>query len=540
MDKVLGIDLGTTYSCVAYVDEYGRATVLKNRDGGHTTPSVVYFEENKVIVGNRAKKNVKLNPENTVQFIKRKMGKEESVMVSGKKYSAPQISAYILEKLVKDANDELRQMGVIDEEEIKDVVITCPAYFGMKERQATIDAGKIAGLNVLAIINEPTAAAISYGVSGKEKKETVLVYDLGGGTFDITVMEIDKNEVSVICSDGDDKLGGKDWDDALANYFIEQYSKEKKSNLENDLEALVELYIDVEEWKKDLTTSDKINVSIVSEGGRFRRELTRYNFEELTRTLLLRTKYIIDRVLETSKTKGFSLNKIDKVLLVGGSSRMPQVAKMIEEEFGVVPILQDPDEAVAKGAAIYAQTKKDYLKFIEEEAENKGVSAEELFEENLSTRALDTKFQKYYPSSKTIKVTDVLSKTYGTDVRAGVFNMLFINDELPACHTELFNTIEENQQFVSIAIYESNRNELIVAPEAANLIESFTLQLVKPVKKGTKIEVTFSIDSSMILHMSARELEFGSYLEGSVKLVGALSDKEIIENRKELSNARVE
>ena len=201
MKKVFGIDLGTTYSCISYIDEYGKAVVLKNSDGEHTTPSVVYMDDNgSIIVGNEAKRTIKVEPENTCAFIKRKIGKEgEKALIAGKEYDPSEVSAWILKKIVGDANDELRQTGVLnDGEEIKDVVITCPAYFGVSEREATKTAGELAGLNVLNIINEPTAAAISYGVSGNEKEETVLVYDLGGGTFDITIMHISGNNIRVM------------------------------------------------------------------------------------------------------------------------------------------------------------------------------------------------------------------------------------------------------------------------------------------------------------------------------------------------------
>lgn len=211
MSKVLGIDLGTTYSCVAYIDEFGKAVVLKNSEGEHTTPSVVLIEsESNVIVGNEAKRAMEVEPERSIAFIKRKMGKEDdSVTVDGHVYRAAEISGYILKKIVKDANEELRQNGQLsDGEQVRDVVITCPAYFGMNEREATKAAGELAGVNVLNIINEPTAAAISYGVANSSDG-TVLIYDLGGGTFDITVMNVNNGNIKVICSGGNDQLGEK-------------------------------------------------------------------------------------------------------------------------------------------------------------------------------------------------------------------------------------------------------------------------------------------------------------------------------------------
>lgn len=332
MGKVFGIDLGTTYSCIAYIDEYGKPIVLKNSEGEHTTPSVAMVEsESNIIIGNEAKRSIEIEPEKTVQFIKRKMGKEQDcVILDGKEYHAPEISAWILKKIVNDANDELIQTGVIEEgQEIKDVVITCPAYFGMNERQATKTAGELAGLNVLNIINEPTAAAISYGVSGNQKEETVLVYDLGGGTFDITVMNISGNEISVVCTGGDDQLGGKDWDECFMDYVMQRYEEETGEDLSEDPETVAALYVDVETWKKALTTREKVRIMVNGPAGRFREELTRDTYEELTKDLLNRTKNLLDDVLNTAAKQGYPISRIDKVLLVGGSSRMPQISKMI-------------------------------------------------------------------------------------------------------------------------------------------------------------------------------------------------------------------
>ena len=375
MSYVYGIDLGTTYSCISYIDEYGKPVVLKNSDGDHTTPSVVMVEsESNIIVGTEAKRSIEVEPDKTVQFIKRKMGKEnDTVTLNGIEYHAPEISSMILKKIVSDANEELRQTGVLrDGEEIRDVVITCPAYFGMNERQATKTAGELAGLNVLNIINEPTAAAISYGVSGKDKNETVLVYDLGGGTFDITVMNIDGNNISVVCTGGDDQLGGKDWDEALMDYVAERYEEENGEDLTEDPDAVASLYVDVETWKKALTSREKVTMSVNGPAGRFREELTREKYEEITQDLLNRTKNLLDDVLATAAKQGYPISKIDKVLLVGGSSKMPQVAAMIEEDYHVTPVLADPDEAVAKGAAIYAGNEKAFNDFVASEAAKSG------------------------------------------------------------------------------------------------------------------------------------------------------------------------
>ena len=419
MSYVFGIDLGTTYSCISYIDEYGKPVVLKNSDGDHTTPSVVLIEGNgNVVVGTEAKRSVEMEPDKTVQFIKRKMGREnDKVTLNGTTYSAPEVSAYILKKLTSDANEELIQSGVIKKgEEIKDVVITCPAYFGMNEKKATQNAGELAGLNVLNIINEPTAAAISYGVSAGGKRETVLVYDLGGGTFDITVMNIEDSAISVICTGGDDQLGGKDWDEALMNYVIERYEEEFEEDLSEDPETIAQLYVDVESWKKTLTARESVRISVNGPAGRLREELTREKYEEITSHLLDRTKNLLDDLLKTAEKQGYPISKIDKVLLVGGSSKMPQVAAMLERDYQVKASLQDPDEAVAKGAAIYAVNEKQFSDFVLEEAQKRGATVEELVEENLQSRELEQKFMRASvggPNAMKISITNVLSRTYG-------------------------------------------------------------------------------------------------------------------------------
>lgn len=363
MSKVFGIDLGTTYSCIAYVDKYGKAVVLKNSDGDHTTPSVVMVEsEDNIIVGTEAKRSIVLEPDKTAPFIKRMMGKnEDTVILNGKEYHASEISAMILKKIVQDANEELRRTGVLAAgESIKDVVLTCPTYFCMNEIMATKTACELAGLNMLNIISEPTAAAISYGIFGGQKDETVLIYDLGGATFDITVMNIAGDNVNVVCIGGDDQLGGKDWDEALMYYLAERYEEENGEDLTEDPETVATLYADVETWKKALSSREKVNISINGPAGRYHQELTREEYEEITERLLNRTKNLLDDVLRQAEAKGYPMSRIDRILLVGGCSRMPQVAAMIKRDYGKDALLVEPDEAVAKGAALYANNEKAF------------------------------------------------------------------------------------------------------------------------------------------------------------------------------------
>lgn len=553
MSYVFGIDLGTTYSCIAYIDEYGKPVVLKNSDGEHTTPSVVMVEStDNIIVGNEAKRSIDIEPDKTVQFIKRKMGREnDTVTLNDITYHAPEISSMILKKLVDDANEELRQTGVLkDGESVKDVVITCPAYFGMNERQATKVAGELAGLNVLNIINEPTAAAISYGVSGSDKNETVLVYDLGGGTFDITVMNINGSDIKVVCTGGDDQLGGKDWDEALMDYIIERYEEENGEDLSEDPETIASLYVDVETWKKSLTAREKINISVKGSSGRLREELTREKYEELTAHLLNRTKNLLDNVLETSANQDYPISKIDKILLVGGSSRMPQVAAMIEKDYKIVPILTDPDEAVAKGAALYANNEKAYNDFVMSEAEKTGRTVDEVKEENLVTGEMDKKFAMLSGGAAgglKINITNVLSRTYGIEALDGndfnkpkIFNMLMINEKLPAKEEKTFGTVVENQGRLDIKIYESRATEKIMEIEDRVPLATFEMKFKRAVPKGTPVDMVLALDNSGILHIIAEEQKYQSKLDTTFKLANQMSDDELQSAAIRMSSANIE
>ena len=556
MSRVFGIDLGTTYSCIAYIDEYGKPVVLKNSDGDLTTPSVVMVEtEGNVIVGSEAKRSLEIDPDRTVQFIKRKMGKEDDTfMLNGREYSAPELSAYILEKLVNDANEELRQQGVIENgEEIKDVVITCPAYFGMQEREATKTAGEIAGLNVIDIINEPTAAAISYGAMGSEKNETVLVYDLGGGTFDITVMNINGNEISVVCTGGDDTLGGKNWDEALIDYLVERYQEEfgdDEDPTEQD-EALATLYGQVETWKKALTAREKVNVVVSGESGNRHKEvLTREQYDEITKNLLTRTKNLLDDVLRTAEKSGYPLEKIDKVLLVGGSSRMPQVAKMIAEEYHVIPTLQDPDEAVAKGAAVYGTNEKAFKDFVLSEAQKAGKTVEQLTQESQdSGKTLEEKFAKLSTGkSKTgrLAIRNVLSRSYGVlgfdeaENKDVILNILKCNMKLPAKGTQTFWTYEENQANAQLAIFESRSMNDRDDFEDQKPIAVAKMRFENSVPEETEVVVTLSFDGSGLLHLTAEEMYGHSKLDTNFSLSAQMTDEEKKEAALRLRGTTVE
>ena len=349
---VYGIDLGTTYSCIAYQDEDGRPTVIKNMDtNADTTPSVVQWgEDGTVIVGQEAKDTGVLEPDRTIAFVKQLMGKSPvAITIDGKDISPTEVSSYILRELAKQAGAQM-------DDEVKDVVITCPAYFGEAERTATKQAGEIAGLNVLSIIEEPTAAAICYGVTRADEDKNVLIYDLGGGTFDITVMKITNGEIRVVTTEGDHDLGGKQWDNALSSILVDKFTAESGYDgdpftAENNEEFLQDLAIKAERAKQALSNKASAKTMLEFEGERARVEVTREEFDAATKDLLDSTVTLTKKALEDAKKEGVN---VDEILLVGGSTKMPQVQEMIKDTFNIEPKNFEPDEAVAKGAAIYA------------------------------------------------------------------------------------------------------------------------------------------------------------------------------------------
>ena len=332
-NRIFGIDLGTTYSCIAYVNDAGKTEVVPNTDGDLTTPSVVFFEDSRnVVVGKTAKEELKTSPERVISLVKRSMG-EKDVRFSGvadTPLSPQEVSAHILRKLVQDAQDYTRQ-----EEPIKDVVITCPAYFGFSQKEATRQAGEIAGLNVRYVIPEPTAAAIFYGMTeDTSRNQTVLVYDLGGGTFDVTVIEVDAGNIEVVCVDGDHNLGGANWDEDVATWLAEKFSEEhgtKTSELMDSDETWQELLDLAETAKRSLTSKTKHSTRVTHGTNRSRIELTRADFDAITDGRLENTIMLTRNVLEKAKAKG--RHDIDKILLVGGSTYMPQVQDRLKKEF---------------------------------------------------------------------------------------------------------------------------------------------------------------------------------------------------------------
>lgn len=548
-EKIFGIDLGTTYSCVAYVNDVDKAEAIRNMEGATTTPSVVWFEsETSQSVGEEAKSYAITDPANSVAFIKREMGTDYRRTIQGVEYSPEELSAKILVKLVNDANDTLKQQGIIkDGEEVKKAVITCPAYFGMAEKDATKRAGELAGLEVLDIINEPTAAAISYGLinGGTDEKHRVLIYDLGGGTFDVTVIDIEGNKIDVVCTGGDPRLGGKDWDEATVKYLQERWQEDKDddSDITDNLETRSQMMEAAEKAKKSLTGRAKTIVNVSHEGDTDRIELTREKFDEYTGTLLLKTLDMTDLCIEDMKKK--DSRPIDKILLVGGSTYMPQIKSRLEEKYGLEVALFDPNEAVAKGAAIYAQNIGTLNVILEEVAKKQGVSQETIEDrisqgESLEKLAKDNNVDiKRFVSGgiQKLEISNVSSRTYGLKCIDGftnkemISNFIFQNDKLPVTNEQVFSTLVDNQQGVSLELYEMFGNDREIKDEAKvkamEPVTVFNMALKKAVPKNTPIEIKMTLNNSGLITINAVEKSTDSKLDANYDVRSALTQEEM-------------
>ncbi len=539
MKRVFGIDLGTTYSSIAYVDEFGKAVVVPNAENERVTPSVVFFDGGNIVVGDVAKESAKLYPNEVVSFVKRSMGEPNFVFEYDKKaYRAEEISSFILRKVAQDAEAKIG-------EKVTDVVITCPAYFGINEREATRIAGEIAGFNVRQIINEPTAAAIAYGAAESKDSKVVLVYDLGGGTFDITMIDIQPEAIQVICTGGDHNLGGKDWDDRIVTYLVQEFQHITGSDEDilEDADTWQDLQLSAEKSKKILSQREKVPVSITHGGERVKAELARSKFEDITRDLLERTVSLTRGILEEAAKKGYK--RFDDIILVGGSTRMPQVAERIRREFKMEPRIFDPDEAVAKGAAIFgwklsindelvrrvaARTNKS----VEEVDQNWGEVAKEDVAAATREMASDTGYTVPAVESSLVKIKDVTSKSFGVmvtnaDNEEMVFNIIMRNSPVPANAKDTFYTAVENQKMVLIRIHESETSDEWVPPLNAVEIGTAVLHLPGGLPSETPVDISFALNREGRLNVTATESSEGRVVNVTIETTSVIGGRDLVE-----------
>lgn len=549
INKIFGIDLGTTYSSIAHVDEYGKAVIIPNAENQRVTPSVVFFDGEHIVVGDVAKESAKLYPNEVVSFIKRSMGEPDFLFdYGGKTYRAEEISSFILRKVVQDAERNLRTS-------IDELVITCPAYFGINEREATRRAGEIAGFKIHQIINEPTAAAIAYGAVETSRERSVLVYDLGGGTFDVTMIKIQPEAIDVICTGGDHNLGGKDWDDRIVAHLVKEFQNATQTDEDilEDPDTWQDLQLSAEKSKKILTQREKTPISITHGGDRVKVELMRSKFEEITRDLLERTISLTREMLDEARQKGH--DHYDDIILVGGATRMPQVTARIKEEFAIEPKVFEPDEAVAKGAAIFgwklalndnlvqrvAQKTNQSLKSIDDVIE---LTPEMVINEAAQQVADDTGYTLTAVKRSTIRIKNVTSKSFGVVARDPkdrdrVFNLILRNITVPVDARRTFYTTTQNQESVLIRIMESETSEKIVQPENAIEIGTAVLTLPPGLPVEVPIEILFKLNEEGRLQITAVESSGSRKVDATVNTTSVIQGEELAEAKARSQSLKV-
>ena len=482
--KAIGIDLGTTFSAVAHIDAYGKSQIIPNSESERITPSVILFDGTNVVVGTVAKNNAVAEPEKIVDFIKREMGKPKEQFhreFGGKIYSAEELSALIIKKLKADAEKYLS-------EPVTDAVITVPAYFNDAERTATITAGQLAGLNVLQLINEPTAAALAYGLDKLDENQTVFVFDLGGGTFDVTIMRIAEHKLEMIATNGDHRLGGKDWDDVIVNLVADEFDRLHHETPLLELHSYQDLHNRALAAKIQLSNRQNTTIVHHHNGKSVKLELSRKQFETRTRHLVEKCKTICEMVMQEAKMKW---DEIDKVLLVGGMTRMPMIRAMISE-FSSVPLTDhvNPDEAVAVGASI-----QGILSMLTEET----VSGE---------KVIDEKIRKRFTSLEggLIQVTDITSHTLGVvlwdekHLEEYVFPMIRKMTAIPAMKKNSFGTADANMQRAVVKVVEGEST----LPGECTPLGVCDVKLPPFLPKGAPVELTYQYNANQVLEVEVQ------------------------------------
>ena len=532
--RVFGIDLGTTYSAIAYIDETGRPTVCRNDTNAEITPSVVQFETpTNVVVGEAAKQSAFIDADSVVSLIKRQMGEDREYEFHGEVHTPESISALILRRLATDAAHYTN--GPVER-----VVITVPAYFGARQKEATNKAGLIAGLDVVGILPEPVAAAVHYDLTRGGADKTVLVYDLGGGTFDTTVIRVGASEITVVCTDGDTNLGGADWDARLRDHLLERFVAEASpaEPPDDDAEFLQEVANKAEEVKKQLSLQESRPVQLRFAGAAARIEVTRAEFEMMTVDLLDRTIEIVRRMLDTLQERAPGAT-IDEVLLVGGSTRMPMVAARLVKEFGWDPRLHDPELAVAKGAAIFALSRVVYT-MQQEAKESAGSDAEA---ERAAAKVVTEVAHQYGMSELMVKqlsdkkTQGVLPKAFGVKLqdfenpdRFYVRHLAFANDPLPTGDRTLaVQAVHHTQRVVLIELYEQAGTVVSEELSANNPLTNGSGRITgippQPFGKLAKVDIVMSIDEDGLLQLRATERSTGNDLV--IKVTVGLSTEQL-------------
>ncbi|MCI9427742.1 MAG: Hsp70 family protein [Eubacterium sp.] len=579
-NKAFGIDLGTTYSCISYVDDIsGEPVVVDNSEGTNVTPSIVCFEdEDTIVVGNVAKETAVVSPEATCEFVKRRMGVDKvAITYNGTDYSPEQISSLILKKLVKDAEEAL-------DTKIKDVVITCPAYFGIAEKTATENAGKMAGLNVLEIINEPTAAALCYGSLRDVEDKTILVYDLGGGTFDVTIIRVTPEEIVAIATDGDHQLGGKDWDTAVMNCVEEVFRDQKSFDDEFDLEAQQDLRLRAEKAKQQLTGRPKTKVIVQASGAKANIEFTRDEFDEITSALLSQTLDKTKAAIEAAEKKG--VTKIDEIILVGGSCKMPQVRAAVEGAYPDIPVkMFEPNTAVAKGAALHAealskghvelQKWRDELKeavenLNKDRAQEDKIDIDTLTEDTISKEdmeAIKKEVEKNGGDAQKVKfaiggkareggkqgpvLRNITSKSFGVQIVRDemvdgkmemvykIANLIQKQDAVPVTVTQEFGTAYANMENAEIVVFETEVTEEVYDVGSNRVLGAAVLNLPPNLPEGAPIQITFSLSTDGLLSMKGVDMTSNQEVKTILKTDSILTEEDVAAQTQALKGIRL-